>query len=248
MATRDEVLVQYAKLPAFRGFVSADIGVYLDLALEAVEGYAPKRVKMKKIPKAADSRYSVPDGANTLLGAFVVDSNVRIEMREELSVLKEEDDGYPGEKRSYLLLQVQVPSWIDLVRDADVGGYQSYPTPYASGFRYGMYAGSGYSLHDLEYTVALTVESLSARQLMALRLYAESQAYQYQATKSENLSDLTDREASGASTTLRRSQSGKAFQKLGEDKEKEFKREVARPYWAIDTFGLTEYLWGESRA
>lgn len=41
MATRDEVLAKYAKLPAFRGMVSADREVYLDLALEAIEGYAP---------------------------------------------------------------------------------------------------------------------------------------------------------------------------------------------------------------
>ncbi|MXV76275.1 hypothetical protein F4Z99_18630 [Candidatus Poribacteria bacterium] len=238
MATRDEVLAQYAKLPAFRGLVSADIGVYLDLALEAVEGYAPKKVKMKKIPKRDDARYSVPDGAKTLLGAFVADSNIRIEMREEET---------PAGERSYLLLQVQVPSWIDLVRDDDVAGYQSYPTPYASGFRYGTYAGSGYASHDLEYTIALTVEALSARQLMALRLYAESQAYEFQATKSENLSDITDRDATGESTTLRRSQSGNAFQKLADRKEQEFKREVARPYWATDSFGLTEYLWSEHR-
>ena len=41
MSTRSEVLSQYAKLPAFRGMVPADIEVYLDLALEVVEGYAP---------------------------------------------------------------------------------------------------------------------------------------------------------------------------------------------------------------
>lgn len=41
MATRTEVLAKYAKLPAFRGMVPADREIYLDLALEAVEGYAP---------------------------------------------------------------------------------------------------------------------------------------------------------------------------------------------------------------
>jgi len=247
MATRSEVLTQYAKLAAFRGMVSADIEVYLDLALEAVEGYAPKRVKMKKIPKEDDSRYDVPSGAKTLLGAFVSDTNVRIEMREEQTPPDPDDEDYPNGKRTYLLLQVQVPSYIDLVRDESVAGYQSYPTPYASGFRYGTYAGSGYGSHDLEYTVGLDVDDLSARQLMALRLYAESEAYEYQATKVENLSDITDRDATGESTTLRRSQSGNAFQKLAERRRKEFRLEVARPYLAQDTFGLTEYLWSEHR-
>ena len=238
MATRETVLAQYARLPAFRGMVSADREVYLDLALEAVEGYAPKKVKLKQIPRQPDSRYDVPDGARSLLGAFVSETNIRIEMREEET---------PERERSYLLLQVQVPSYIDLVRDEDTAGYQSYPTSYASGFRYGTFAGSGYAQHDLEYTVPLKVEDLDARQLKALRMYAEGEAYEFQATKSQNLSDITDREASGASTTLRRSQSGNAYQKLSKDKKDDFRREVARPYWAVDSFGLTEYLWKERR-
>ena len=239
MATRESLLLQYAKLPAFRGFVPDDIEVYLDLALQAVEAYSPKRVKMKGIPPADAARYTVPEGANSLLGAFVKDTNIRIEMREE-------NDAVTG-AHTYTLLQVQVPSWIDLVRDEDLGGYQSYPTPYASGFRYTSFAGAGYDAHDLEYTVALTVPDLSARQLLALRLYAEGEAYQFQATKSQNLSDITDREAGGASTTLRRSQSGNAFQKLAAQRQMDFKREIARPYWTMDSFGLTEYLWSEHR-
>ena len=238
MATRQEVLDRYAKLPAFRGMVSADREIYLDLALEAVEGYAPKKVKLKGIPREPDSRYDVPESARSILGAFVSDTNIRIEMREEET---------PERERSYVLLQVQVPSWIDLSRDEDTGAYQAYPTPYASGFRYGTFAGSGYAQHDLEFTIPLKVEDLSARQLTALRMYAEGEAYQFQATKSQNLSDITDRESSGASTTLRRSQSGNAYQKLAKDKKDDFRIEVARPYWAVDSFGLTEYLWKEHR-
>ena len=239
MAIRANLLTQYAKLPAFRGFVPADIEVYLDLALEAVAGYAPKKVKMKQIPAESDARYTAPTGVETILGAFVTDTNVRIELREEQNA----ETG----ARTYLLLQVQVPSWIGLVRDDGLDGYQSYPTPYASGYRYSTFAGAGYETHDLEYTVALEVGDLTSRQLVALRLYAEGEAYQLQATKSQHLSDITDREASGASTTLRRSQSGNAFQKLAMQRQKEFVREVARPYWSVDTFGLTEFLWGESR-
>ena len=238
MATRTEVITGYAKLPAFRGFVSADIGAYLDLALEAVAGYAPKKVKMKDIPAADNGRYEVPSDVMTLLGAFVTDTNIRIEMREERT---------PDGERTYLLLQVQVPSYIDLVRDDNVAGYQSYPTPYAQGYRYGTFAGSGFGSHDLEYSAGLDVEDLDARQLLALRLYAESEAYRYQSTKISSLSDITDREASGALTTIRRSQSGNAFRDLAMDREKQFRREIARPYWSVDTFGLTEYLWKERR-
>ena len=239
MATRAEVLTQYAKLPAFRGFVSSDIELYLDLALEAVESYNPKRVKLKEIPLENDARYNVPDGAKEILGAFVKDTNVRIEYREELNATTGD--------RTYLLLQVQVPSTIELLRRESSPSHYSYPSPYASGFRYGTFAGTGYSSHDLEYTVALTVEDLSSRQLLALRLYAESQGFQFQATRSENLSDITDRESSGASTTLRRSQSGNAFQKLADRKMMVFGQEVARPYFATDGYGLTEYLWQETR-
>ncbi|MDE0638145.1 MAG: hypothetical protein OXI43_20080 [Candidatus Poribacteria bacterium] len=253
MATRSEILSQYAKLSAFRGLTTEDRGTYLDLALEAVETYAPKKVKLKKIPSQDDSRYDVPSNAKLLLGAFVVDTNIRIEMREENELRKVNDNGDydedadPVEMRVYQLLQVQVPSYIDLVRHEDLSGHQSYPTPYASGYRYGTFAGAGYGSHDLEYTVPIEVEDLSTRQLLALRLYAESEAYQYQATKSENLSDITDRDATGESTTLRRSQSGMAFQKLAERKEKEFRREIVRPYWAQPSYGLTEYLWKNHR-
>ena len=238
MATRSDILRQYAKLPAFRGLVPTDIEMYLDLALQAVESYSPKRVKMKGIPAEDSARYDVPEGANSILGAFIKDTNIRIELREETT---------PERVRTYVLLQVQVPSWIDLVRDEDLGGYQSYPTPYSSGFRYSSFTGAGYEAHDLEYTAELMVEDLSPRQMLGLRLYAEGEAYQYQATKSSNLSDITDREAGGASTTLRRSQSSGAFQKLAAQRQMEFKREIARPYWTVDSFGLTEYLWGESR-
>jgi len=238
MATRTQVLAQYRKLPAFRGFVAVDIEVYLDLAIEAVEGYSPKKVKMKGIPGRDEGKYTVPTGARTLLGAFVKDTDIRIEMREE-------EDAQSG-VRSYFLSGIQVPSWINLVEDVSYG-YGSYQRQYPSRLRHGSLLGVGSDSHDLEYTEPITVEDLDSRQLMALRYYAESQAYEYQATKAENLSDITDREASGASTTLRRSQSGKAFQKLADDKKKDFQREVARPYWSVDSFGITEYLWGEDR-
>ena len=239
MATKDELLTQYAKLPAFRGFVSADIELYIDLALQAVESYHPKRVKIKEIGLRNDARYPVPSDATEILGAFVKDTNVRIEYREELNATTGD--------RTYLLLQVQVPSTIELLRRESSPSHYSYPSPYASGFRYGTFAGTGYSSHDLEYTTSISVPDLSARQLMAVRLYCESEAYQFQATKSENLSDITDRESSGASTTLRRSQSGNAFQKLAERKMMEFDKEIKRGYWATDGFGLTQYLWEETR-
>ena len=233
MSTRSEVLTQYAKLAPFRGMDSTDIGTFLDLALEAVSGYSPKKVKMKSIPATNDSRYNVPDTAITVISAFVTDTNIRIQMREEKK---------PNGDRTYLLLGIQQPSWLELVQD-DVDGY-SYPSRYLSTYRRDL-LGAGSEKHDLLYSEAVAVEDLEPRQLMALRLYAESQAYEYQATKSENLSDIVDRDPVGASTTLRRSQSGSAFRKLAEDKREDFRREIARPYWATDSFGITEFLWSE---
>ena len=234
MATRAELLTQYSKLPAFRGVSSVDIEMYLDLALEAVGAYSPKKVKMKGIPGNTDGRYLVPSAAETLLGAFLVDTNIQIEMREE-------ENAATGEK-SYLLLGVQVPSWIGLMED-NVTLDEAYLPSGLLRYRTGSLAGSGADKHDLEFTEQVSVADLSTRQLKALRLYAESEGYMYQATKSENLSDITDREASGAMTTLRRSQSGNAFQKLAMQREEAFRREIARPYWTRDTWGTTERLW-----
>ena len=239
MATRAQVLTQYAKLAAFRGFVAADIETYLNLAIEAVEGYSPKKVKLKSIPGQDTGKYMVPTGARVILGAFVMDTDIRINLREE-------EDATSG-VRSYFLLGVEVPSWIGLVEDEPSYGFHSPRGVYPSRLRYGSLSGVGADFHDLEYTEAIAVEDLAPRQLLALRYYAESQAYEFQATKAENLSDITDREASGASTTLRRSQSGNAFRKLAEDKKKDFQREIARPYWSVDSFGITEYLWSEDR-
>lgn len=236
MATRSELITKWKRLPAFRGLSNDDIDAYLDLALEAVESYAPKRVKMKNIPTQSSGCYDVPEGAKTLLGAFIVDTNIRIEYREEET---------PAGERTYQLLQIQVPSYLDVVREQILTGNESYPTPFSRGHRYGSFIGGSYDQHDLEYSTAVAVEDLQTRQLLALRLYAESEAYIYQATKSENRSDITDREASGASTTLRRSQSGNAFQKLSERCHMRFVKEVARPYFGMDTFGLTEYIFKE---
>ena len=244
MATRAQTISRFRRLPAFKGMMEEDVEIYLDLALEAVEGYAPKKVKMKGIPGGSDgSRYDAPEDARKLLAAYVTDTNIKIETREENV---RDADGM--DKLTYLLLQIEVPSWINLVRDSDFsGGYQEYPSRFVQGFRYGRFAGAGSQTHDLEYTVPLKVEDLDARQLTALRLYAEGEGYRVQATKTENLSDITDRDATGESTTLRRSQSGNAYQKLAESRQRDFVKEVARPYWSVDTFGLTEYLWSEQR-
>ena len=234
MATRDDLLDRYVKLGAFKGLTRTDIGVYLDLALEAVEGYAPKKVKLKKIPRVASDKYTVPSAARSVLAAYVSDSNMEIEMRVEET---------PTYERSYFLLGLKVPSWIDMM--SDERGNVVGRTSVFSGHRYGVLSGSTHNSHDLEYTVKLRVEDLDARQLQALRLYAESEGYEYQATKSSNLSDIVDREASGASTTIRRSQSGGAYQKLAMARRSAFVKEVARPYFSTDTFGTTEYVWSE---
>ena len=267
MATRAEIIARFQRLPAFKGLVKDDIDVYLDLALEAIAGYAPKRVKLKGIPGGqSGSRYDVPPDAKTVLGAYVTDTNIKIEMREENARRPNVDaegrhldangdiaeiSGNPvvyTVKREYLLLQIEVPSWINEVREGGLGGgYQEYPSRFAQGFRYGRFAGAGDETHDLDYTVGLTVEDLDERQLMAMRLYAEGEAYQYQSTRSTSLSDITDRDATGESTTIRRSQSGSSHQTLAERRQMEFKREIARPYWSVDTFGLTQYLWEEQR-
>ena len=232
MAAREEILSQYAKLPAFRGLVRDDIDLYISLALEAVSGYAPKQVKMKGIPGCETGRYDVPLSAETLLAAYVKDTSMQIELREEETLTGE---------RSYLLLGVRVPSYIDLVDRHAMVGYEDFSSVVPRRFR----QNGGLGSHDLEFTVPLKIEDLSSRQLIALRYYAESEAYQFQATKVESLSDITDRESNGASTTLRRSQSGNTFQKLSERRQKEFRMEIARPYWSRDTWGITEVLWSE---
>ena len=80
---------------------------------------------------------------------------------------------------------------------------------------------------------------------MHLRLYAEGEAYDTQSSMSSNSSDLVDREPSGASTTIRRSQSSSSYQKLADRRKMSFRKEIIRPYGTRDGYGIIEMLWSQ---
>ena len=85
--TRDALVSEYSRLYAFQGLDTGYIDLVVDMALEAVSAYIPKRVILRGIPveSGENGRYLAPANAETVLQAFVSGTCVDIRLDEELS-------------------------------------------------------------------------------------------------------------------------------------------------------------------
>lgn len=222
--------------PALKGSSEQVATDYINRALLAISSYAPLKVTMLRIPaRRTDGVYEVPEEAREVTEVYVSGTNVPITFE-----VKEKEDG----TRELWLYAVRLPSSISLVDSPDYNAYSTNLGNITGSFR-PTFGGStsGYDFYDLEYSANHTFERLLNKHHLALEIYVDYLGYEARAVKEASLVDITDRDPSGASTTLRRSQASGTFSKLMDMRMAEFKREMTRPYWTRSSFGLIERLW-----
>ena len=235
MPTRDAFIAKTKEFPAFKGLTDMIIGAYADRALEALSSYTALKCLLRGVPAdSGDGVYTVPEDARAVTGVYVSGTNVSITYE-----VKEVADG----NTELWLYAIRVPSAINVISPFE--GRSFSDGVFLNTSNRPVYGGSfrGYSEFDLEYSKNFAFSDLGDKHMLGLRYYCEYLAYEEKSAKASNLIDITDREPSGAQTTIRRSQAGNAYMKLRDDVFMKFEREVKRPYFSRDSFGILERLW-----
>lgn len=232
--TQAEFIAYLKRRPALKGSVTETLEDYITRALLAVSSYSPRIEKMCERPAdAADGIYSVAANIRRVTDVWVSGSNVPISYE-----VKDIDSG----GRQLWLYGVRLPSAIGVLEAPGLssGTFTRFNTvrPVYGG-------GSGYTAFDMEYSMTWTYDDLRDDHFLAIELYCEYLGYEERSVSRANLTDIEDREASGASTTFRRSQATSSYVKLMAEKKKDFLREVRRPYWTRSGFGIIERLWAD---
>ena len=206
----------------------------MNRGLLAVSSYAPLRVHLLNVP-ADNNRgvYAVPADARQVTGVFVAGTNAPITYE-----VKRKSDG----TRELWLYGLRLPSTINLIDSPDNYSYYNNVVDGVTTLR-PVFGGGGYERYDLQYSTNHTFDGLLPEHHLALEIYCDYLGYEARAARQAEKSDITDRDPSGAQTTIRRSASASAFMKLQESAMSDFKREMLRPYWTRSSFGVIERLW-----
>ena len=233
MPSRDDFITKYGNLPAFRDLTSERVGEILDNALAAIGEYQKQKVKLKNIPVDSNNNgvYDFPEDAYSIVRVLVSNTNIRIDFEQYY-----DEDG----NQKFSLGNVRLPSYIGLVENASDRYIDTYENNSISRSYHG---GTSYSNFDLLYSKIPTFESLDTKHELALRLYAEYSALEEKSTITENVVDIVDRDATGASTTIRNSNRAAQHTSVSQVKYDQFLREMRRPYWSRSGVGIIERIW-----
>lgn len=232
MVTLAEFKARLKKLTATKALADDVLDLYIEDALLAFSEYNPERVLLKKVPVDRESNgfYAVPSDAISVVNVFVHNTDFEIEFSTE-------QDAKTNEKK-LRLGPIERPSTLYVSGDYE-------PTPYANISAKSLERGAvGYDFFDVEYDRSPTIERLSPQDLRTVQLYVEYLGYQEEASKTENLVDITDADSSGDSTTLRRSNIGRQWKSLADGKMKEFEKRAIRPYSSRSHTQRYEYYYG----
>ena len=221
MATLSEFKVRLGKLTATKGLDPEVLEVFIEDALTAFSEYNPERVLLKKVPVDPESNgfYDVPADADSVVKVFVHNTDTEVEFDTEL-------DSVTNVKK-IRLGPIERPSTLLISGDYD-------PARHYDGIsRHGIHGQDGYGGYDafdIEYLRPPAIERLTTKDLRTVQLYVEYLGYLEEASKTENLVDITDQDSAGDSTTVRRSNIGRQWKSLADSKMVEFNKRVIRPY------------------
>ena len=223
MATLPEFKKRLKILTATKKLDDELLEIYIEDALTAFSEHNPERVLLKKVPVDRESNgfYDVPADADSVVKVFVHNTEIEIEFDTE-------QDSVTNEKK-IRLGAIERPSTLFISGDYESVNYGG------SGEidRQGNYARGGlggYDAFDVEYYRQRTIERLSKKDLYTVQLYVEYLGYLNEASKSENLVDITDEDSSGDSTTLKRSNVGRQWMTLADQKKMAFDKRAIKPY------------------
>ena len=240
MTTRADFIEDAKRLtPVLRDQDEDTVDTWLDNALRAYSQHRPLKILYKGIARTNDGVYDEPEGAIRIITAYVHETRTEIRINRYNT---------PEGEKKYSLGRVHIPSWHDI---AEVGYYES-PQQTNSYRNYGAYVNTianldgvgsvgSYDEHDLEYTKLMTIEQIDPNQVQNIHLYLQYEGYLAKAGETEELVDITDREPSGAATTIRNSQRFEFYSNLAMKAKEEFDREVPIPYATRDSTSIIEY-------
>lgn len=218
MATLPEFKNRLKILTATKKLDDELLEIYVEDALTTFSEHNPERVLLKKVPVDRESNgfYDVPADADSVVKVFVHNTEIEIEFDTEQDSVTN--------ARKIRLGAIERPSTLFI--SGDYGGSDE---SYRHG-NHGHGGHAGYDAFDVEYFRQRTIERLSKKDLYTVQLYVEYLGYLNEASKSENLVDITDEDSSGDSTTLKRSNVGRQWMTLADQKKKAFDKRAIKPY------------------
>ena len=235
MTTLSKFKERLGKLTATKKLDNEVLDVYIEDALTAFSEHNPERVLMKKVPVDAEKNgfYDVPADADSVVKVYVHNTDIEIEFTTE-------------QDSATNVVQIRLGS---IVRPSTlfISGHYDPPSGYAaSGARFDENgAFDDYDYFDIEYFRQRSIERLNPNDLRTVQLYVEYLGYENEASKTENLVDITDQDSSGDSTTLRRSSIGKQWITLSQQKKEAFEKRAIRPYGTRSRTYAFQYDYGQ---
>ena len=207
---------------SFNDTDSDKLDAYVDSALREYSKFRPLRIVSKNNSRSTDGdEYDPPDNYQSILWVKESYSQTPIEHRLENKL--EDDDSY---ETKLILGILDRPSWEEVVH----GTYYESPN-----FRMGRQYDYSYSNFDVCFTRLHTINTVPDININTLQLWAEYLENESKASREGGYSDLTDREPSGAETSITESRQGNIYSTIARDAKKDFYREVRLPYGTRDT-------------
>lgn len=202
---------------AISGMNSDEIGEIVDSALAEYSEYNPLKIISLDNPINTTGIYAYPSDADSVVG--VLDSASKIPI--SFTIYTDASDNM----KKLRLGRKELPSWENLVEQPYYESSSLSSSPLIS---------ENYEKFDIEYLKVQTIETVSKRGLNAVKLYAEYLGYESKMSNTGSFSDITDRDTSGASSTVKRSSKSSSYEKLSDRKYKQFRKKVISPYGERD--------------
>ena len=200
--------------PVFKELEDTTVEGFIDSALEVFSQYQPHASVSRENERNEDDIYDKPTRALRVTDVKVTgsDNPIHFQIVEIEGVDK------------IALGDIKRPSYQRLL------AVNHYISPgLGAGTAYRGSQSGGNSLFDIHFNELQTLDSIDATKHEHIRNYSEYLSYFYKASDPENIVNITDREPSGASTTLGYSEISKTYIKLAESKLNAFMMRVNIP-------------------
>ena len=230
--------VKFRSMHALTGVSNTEIDYFTDSALREYSRYRPEIVVLADNAVNATGFYNLPNNVIDILR--VVDRNDR---QIRFSV---EQDAYTNLKK-LKLGRIEQPSYGHLLhqnyyddpanQSYSSGVYSSDLYPTNSSFSYqgsSSYGFDSYKSFDIIFSRRVDIERVEDFAINDLMLWVEHLGYLLKAGDPKNIVDITDREPSGASTTIKNSTRSNTYMKLSDTKREQFRKNVILPYGVRD--------------
>ena len=213
MTTSEFITGLRNRSPVFKELEDTTVEGFVNSSLEVFSQYQPHPSVSRENERNEDEIYDKPTGALKITDVKATRTNNPIHF-QIVEVEGVEKIALGDIKRPSFQRLLNVSHYISPGLSAGT----SYPG-----------LGKGFSLFDIHFNELQTLASIDATKHEHIRNYSEFLGYLYKASDPENIVNITDREPSGASTTLGYSEISKTYIKLADTKFNAFMERVNIP-------------------